>query len=159
MIIRNMEKRDIPQVQEVAKVSWHHTYEGIIPLDIQKKFLQSAYSDERMQRRKQYSLVLVSEIEGKIVGFSNFSFVNDEGIAGLVAIYIYPDDQGKGIGTALLEEGIKRLQGVKKVLVHVEKDNQVGKYFYTAKGFVEESEFTEDFEGHTLETIRMVLDI
>ncbi|MDA1476400.1 GNAT family N-acetyltransferase [Bacillus changyiensis] len=159
MIIRNMEKRDIPQVQKVAKVSWHHTYEGIIPLDIQNKFLQSAYSDERMQRRKKYSLILVSEIEGKIVGFSNFSFVNDEGKAGLVAIYIYPDDQGKGIGTALLEEGIKQLQGVKKVLVHVEKDNQVGKYFYKAKGFAEESEFTKDFEDHSLETIRMVLDI
>ena len=31
--IRKMKKKDIRQVQQIAKTSWNHTYEGIIPFD------------------------------------------------------------------------------------------------------------------------------
>ena len=34
--IRKMKKKDIPQVQQIAKTSWNHTYEGIIPLILKR---------------------------------------------------------------------------------------------------------------------------
>ncbi|WP_307892486.1 GNAT family N-acetyltransferase [Bacillus swezeyi] len=157
--IHKMEKKDIRQVQQVAKASWNHTYEGMIPFDVQEKFLQKAYNDERMQQRLEHSLILVSEADGKIIGFANCSFVREGGEANLAAIYLYPEYQGKGIGTALLEEGIKHLEGVKKLFVEVEKDNRNGKHFYQAKGFEDVSEYEEDFEGHILKTVRMVLNV
>lgn len=154
-----MKLEDINQVQQVAKRSWNATYEGIIPLEVQENFLVSAYNNEMMKRRLERSLIIVSEWKDKIVGFANFSPVREHGKAELAAIYIYPEYQGKGIGTALLQEGIKNLESVKEIYINVEKDNNIGKNFYAAKGFSMIDEFDEEFDGHILKTIRMVLKL
>lgn len=108
-IIRKMEKEDIEQVQQVAKRSWNDTYEGIIPHKIQESFLRSAYHDVMMQKRLEKSFLFVSEADGKVVGFANFSPVKENGTTELLAIYLLPEYQSKGIGTALLKEGIKKI--------------------------------------------------
>lgn len=157
--IRTMHYEDIQQVQEVAKKSWNATYEGIIPLEIQEKFLNTAYNDERMKQRLERSFIFVAEVDGNIVGFANFSPVSDEGKAELGAIYLYPEYQGKGIGSTLLQQGINDLNGIKEIYINVEKDNQIGKNFYDAKGFQVVKEFDDDFDGHILKTVRMVLKV
>lgn len=157
--IRKMKIADIEQVQVVAKRSWNNTYEGIIPLDIQENFLKSAYSDERMVKRLESSLFLVVEVENNIVGFANFSPVRNGGFVELGAIYLLPNHQGKGIGTALLEQGIKKLEGVREIYINVEKENKIGIVFYVAKGFERVEEFDENFDGHNLKTVRMVLKV
>lgn len=159
LIIRKAETKDIGLVQQVAKVSWNATYDGIIPNEIQENFLQSAYSNEMMERRVKNSLFLIAEIGDEIVGFANFSPVREKGEVELGAIYLSPKYQGKGIGTALLQKGIQLLAGVKKVFINVEKENEIGKTFYQAKGFKIHSEFDDDFDGHILKTIRMVLTV
>ncbi|MGE7602322.1 N-acetyltransferase family protein [Peribacillus sp. NPDC097675] len=157
--IRNMEVDDIPQVQHVARTSWHSTYEGIIPIDIQESFLQYAYSDDMMKKRVEKSFIYVSEVAEQIVGFANFSPVKESGEAELAAIYFYPEYQGKGMGTALLQAGIKHSIGMKELFINVEKENEVGTAFYRAKGFEVVSEFDDDFDGHILKTVRMVLNV
>lgn len=157
--IRKAEMNDIKFVQQVAKVSWNSTYEGIIPDEIQENFLTAAYSDDMMERRIKNSLFLVAVAEEEIVGFANFSPVREEGEAELGAIYLLPEYQGNAIGTALLQEGIHLLEGVRKVFINVEKENEIGKNFYQAKGFQVFSEFDDDFDGHILKTIRMVLQV
>ncbi|KQL52307.1 GNAT family acetyltransferase [Heyndrickxia shackletonii] len=157
--IRKMQLEDIPHVQNVAKVSWNATYKGIIPIHVQEKFLKYAYNDEMMQRRYERSFIFVAEVEGKVIGFANFSPLKENGEAELGAIYLYPEYQGEGIGTALLNEGIKYLEGVKEIYINVEKDNIIGKNFYHAKGFEVVSEFVDHFEGYDLKTVRMVLQI
>ncbi|WP_066287779.1 GNAT family N-acetyltransferase [Bacillus sp. FJAT-29937] len=155
--IRTMTIDDIPQIQNVAKTSWNYTYEGIIPKDIQDNFLVSAYNDEMMKRRLEHSHLYVAEIEGTIVGFANFSPVKEHGEIELGAIYLLPEYQGKGIGTALLSEGIHQIEGINEVYINVEKDNHIGRNFYDAKGFTLVSEFDDNFDGHILKTVRMVL--
>nr|WP_240666647.1 N-acetyltransferase [Longirhabdus pacifica] len=157
--IRKMKQEDIKQVQQVAKASWNATYEGIIPFEIQENFLKSAYSDEMMQKRLDNTLMLISEREGEIVGFANFSPVKKQGKVELAAIYLYPQYQGQGIGSALLQEGIKNLNNVKEIYINVEKENTIGKSFYEAKGFEVIEEFDDHFDGHILKTIRMVLKV
>ena len=157
--IREMQMADIQQVQQVAKTSWNYTYEGIIPLEIQESFLKSAYNDEMMQRRLENSFIWVSEVDGKIVGFANFSPAKEDGETELGAIYVIPDYQGKGLGMALLNEGIKNIEGAKEIFINVEKENRIGTTFYKAKGFKVVSEFDDDFDGHILKTVRMVLDV
>src|SRR5699024_2213605 len=107
--IRDMRKKDIPDVQRVARTSWHETYESIIPLEVQDIFLKGAYSDQMMRKRLEKSYMFVAEVDGYIVGFANFSQVDDEGKTELSAIYLDPAHQGKGIGSALLKEGIHAL--------------------------------------------------
>ncbi|MER2048318.1 MAG: GNAT family N-acetyltransferase [Solibacillus sp.] len=159
VIIRKMHVEDIPQVQDVAKKSWNATYEGIIPFEIQEKFLKVAYNNDRMKQRLERSFLFVAEIDSNVVGFANFSPVNDEGKAELGAIYLYPEYQGKGIGSALLQKGINELEGVEEIYINVERDNEIGKSFYDAKGFQVLKEFDDDFEGHILKTVRMVLNV
>lgn len=149
---------DIPFVQEIAQISWHATYEGIIPKDIQDRFLQAAYCEERLRTRLQQSLFLVATIGTSLVGFANFSPVNN-GQVELYAIYLLPNAQQIGIGTALLENGIDKLHGAHLLTVCVEKDNTVGKQFYLAKGFQLVEEFDDLFEGHLLKTIRLELSL
>lgn len=157
--IRKMKKKDIGQVQNVARTSWHFTYEGIIPREVQDRFLKVAYNDDMMKQRLKQSIMFVAEVERKVIGFANYSSINPKGMTELTAIYLYPDYQGKGIGTALLEEGIQRLQGVQEIHINVEKNNSIGMNFYQAKGFEVVSEFDDDFDGHLLKTVRMVLKL
>lgn len=148
-----MKKEDIKQVQNVARKSWNFTYVDIIPDNIQDSFLKSAYSDEMMGIRLNQTLILVAEIDNKVVGFANFTPVNDKGESELSAIYLYPDCHGKGIGTALLEEGIKELENVKEVYIDVEKENSIGLTFYEAKGFKKIKEYDDNFDGYILKTV------
>jgi len=156
--IRKMVHEDITQVQNVAKITWHATYEGIIPSEVQEKFLKAAYNEGTIQQRLERTTLFVAEVEGRVVGFANFSPVSD-GKVELGAIYLYPEHQGKGIGSALLQKGIQDLEGVTEIYINVEKENEIGKTFYEAKGFEVVSEFDDDFDGHLLKTIRMVLKI
>ncbi len=83
-----MQKNDIIFVQEIAKKSWHQTYEGIIPNEIQDRFIEAAYSSDRLLSRLENSLFLVAILEESIVGFVNFSKVVD-GEAELYSIYYF----------------------------------------------------------------------
>lgn len=157
--IRKMIAADIIAVQIVAKESWHATYDGIIPLGIQNRFLAQAYSDEMMFRRLEHSLIFVAEVEGKVVGFANYGKTNDAKEAELAAVYILPAYQGFGIGSAFLKAGIQALNGIQSIIVEVEKENDVGKKFYLAKGFHVIAEYDNPFEGHPLKTIRLQLDV
>ena len=151
-----MDYTDINEVQRIAKVSWNATYEGIIPLEVQDNFLKSAYNDERMKLRLERSVIYVAEVEGQVVGFANYSPVRDGGKVELAAIYLYPDFQGLGIGTALLKRAVAELAGLKAIYINVEEDNTIGMNFYKAKGFEIVEEFDDNFDGHILKTVRMI---
>lgn len=158
-MIRLLEADDFTKVQNIASASWHHTYEGIIPLSVQDHFLEGAYSTEMLKRRMESTLFLLHEKNGEINGFANFSQVDEKGSAELGAIYLLPAVQRQGIGEALLNEGLNRLASVQKLLVNVESDNQKGYDFYIKQGFVPVDEFEEIFYGHKLKTIRMSREI
>ncbi|MBN8435004.1 GNAT family N-acetyltransferase [Priestia flexa] len=155
-VIEKMTVNDIHSVQQVATDSWNHTYKGIIPLDVQNNFLRAAYSTEMLKKRMEESELWVALVETKVVGFANFTPVNEKWESELLAIYLLPDYQRKGIGTALFAKGSRH---VKKVIVHVERENQSGMSFYRTQGFTVTDEFDEDFDGHLLQTVQMTLQI
>lgn len=159
LIIRDMTQEDVAHVQTIARESWKKTYEGIIPAKIQENFLNAAYSDVMMKKRLNHSILFVAERDSKIVGFANYSQMNDEGQIELSAIYLSPHDQGKGIGTALLQKGIDEIDGMKQIYIDVEEKNTIGKTFYEAKGFKVINKYDDNFDGHILKTCRMVLTI
>ena len=159
VIVRHMQEKDIQQVQQVAQTSWHDTYADIVSFEARDSFLQAAYNESVMQNRMENSFFHVAEVKGEIVGFANFTPVTEEGKTELAAIYLYPEQQGRGIGTALLDEGLHHIKGVKEVMVDVEKENEKGNTFYKARGFEVVDEFEENFAGSILKTVRMGLKI
>ncbi len=156
--IRKMTKRDIQAVQAVARASWCTTYENIIPLHIQQRFLLHAYNKKVLKRRLRKTNIFVAEINNKVVGFSDYSPVMDSGKVHLYAIYIYAEYQGLGIGTALLKAGIKNLDP-QEIILNVERQNLPALHFYHAKGFKQDSVFDNNFYGHILHVIRMSLKL
>lgn len=152
-----MTKYDIFGVQHVAKISWNDTYNGIIPRKIQEAFLSQAYSEDMLKHRLETSTILVAEEHDQIIGFINFSFKNEISEAELIAMYLLPDYQRKGIGKALFEDGIFALKNAQRLFVSVESDNQKGCSFYKKRGFQIVDVFDDDFDGHILKTTRMLL--
>ncbi|WP_150285476.1 GNAT family N-acetyltransferase [Rummeliibacillus sp. TYF-LIM-RU47] len=158
LVIRKMSYPDIQEVQEIAQTSWHSTYDGIIPSDVQNRFLAQAYNPDMLEKRYSGSPFYVAEQEGVIVGFANYSNIQSGQWVELAAIYLHPEYQKQGIGTALLQKGIEDLKPA-YVCINVEKDNTIGMNFYKAKGFKVIEEFEEDFDGHQLQTVRMKLEV
>ncbi|PID21436.1 GNAT family N-acetyltransferase [Sporosarcina sp. P3] len=154
-LVREMVNGDIEKVQDIARESWHATYEGIIPRTIQDCFLDAAYDTSMMDTRLQNSNLFVAVLDHEVVGFADFSSVDGDGTSELRAIYLYPDQQGKGMGSALIQKGIEVLGDIKEIMVEVEKENLVGRQFYEARGFKTVKEYDDHFDGHMLKTIQM----
>lgn len=155
-MIRPMTYDDIKVVQQIAKVSWQHTYLGIIPEDVQQRFLDMAYSVPMLQKRLEKTNMLLAEIDGQVVGFAAFTRTDEDGDAELTAIYMLPEYQQMGIGTELFEAGLELIQDAQQLFVYVECDNMSGRNFYEAKGFELLSEFEELFQGYPLYTAQYV---
>ncbi|MFB9860100.1 GNAT family N-acetyltransferase [Salinicoccus siamensis] len=157
--IREMTSSDIEAVQETATASWHAVYEGIIPLDIQNRFLDLAYSTDMMHHKLTQSHMFAAEEDGRVIGFAEFTPPDADGKTMLNAIYLHPDAQNKGIGTLLLEHGVEQIEDMTTIYVEVEKENMIGRRFYDTKGFRMVKEYDDDFDGHILKTVLMSRDI
>lgn len=155
--IRTLTEADIEQVQEVVMLSWNETYAKSIPHVIQMRFLYEAYSEEALIDRIHHSHFFIAEKHDEIVGFANFSQLDQDGHVELGALYLHPKNKRQGIGTALFETGLERIGDVMSVLVHVEKDNTSAQAFYEKLGFSYVKEFSELFYGHPLQSIQLVL--
>lgn len=158
LLIRRMKQEDISRITKIARESWHETYDGIIPRTIQDNFLAEAYNEKMLEKRYQRTPFYVAELKKEIVGFVNYSNINNDGSIELSAIYLHPQYKSQGIGSKLLDKGKQDLKP-ELIFVNVETENVIGKNFYIAKGFQIVDEFDEDFDGHVLKTTRMVLKI
>ena len=85
ILIREMTVEDIDKVHDIARESWHATYEGIIPRNIQDNFLGRAYSYEMINKRLRNSNLFIAIDNNEVVGFADFSMVDDEGVSELVS--------------------------------------------------------------------------
>ncbi|MBR7553656.1 GNAT family N-acetyltransferase [Allobacillus sp. GCM10007491] len=153
--IRLMEEKDIPSVQHVAHMSWHDTYEGIIPKKVRNVFLEKAYNKPMLEKKLENSIIFVATDEENVIGYAHFTPVDENGDSLLAAIYLLPSVQNKGVGSKLLEEGIKQLNGIRTITLEVEEENEAAKRFYKRKEFIEVEKYVEQFFDYDLHTIRM----
>lgn len=158
MKISLMKPSDIKEVKNIAELSWHDTYEGIIPEKVRTKFLSQAYNEDVLLMRLERSPFYVAKVNDQVLGFANFSNKKENGDVELGAIYLHPAHQKQGLGSALLEYGCKQLNP-DHVFVEVESDNIKGKSFYEKKGFNVVDTFDDNFDGHILKTVRMSLNL
>lgn len=156
MIIRKAVTEDISSIQNIAYETWHDTYDGMIPRNVQNKFLGRAYSDENMPGRIARTSLFVAVDKEQIIGFANFFYKNPQE-AELGALYVLPAAQGKKAGTKLLEAGIQEKPSLREIYVEVERENVTGTAFYEARGFKLLEEYEEELYGHKLQTRRMKL--
>lgn len=67
----------------------------------------------------------------------------------IMAVYVLPDVQSRGIGAGLLREGLSRCRA-SRVIVEVERDNLPARRFYGMYGFEEIGRRTERLSATSL---------
>lgn len=155
MRIRKAKMADWKDIQYVAEQTWHDTYEGIIDSTTRDIFLQTAYNEDMLEKRISSSQFFVAEMEDRVVGFIQLT-LKEAAIWDLTALYILPAIQKHGIGTALFNTALERLE-VERLDVLVETENTKGMAFYRSKGFDVVNQFQESFMGSTLHSTEMQL--
>ncbi|MEK5036847.1 GNAT family N-acetyltransferase [Sporosarcina sp. FSL K6-3457] len=155
-MIRLMTTQDSAHVQHIARLTWFETYKGLIPEDIQKKFIDRSYSHAMMLKRMERSTVLIAECEGNPIGFANFTKKDEDGDSELTAMYVLPSHQHMGYGKKLFNYALSMLNDAQQFFVYVDGRNLNGRAFYEKQGFELLEVFEEDFEGHPVETAQYV---
>lgn len=161
--IRSASITDVIGIQTVARRTWNSTYAGIIPAEVQDRFLDNYYSLPALQESiaQGNSWFFVAAALEEIVGYAQFFMRTGEDKSGeLTRIYVLPEWQGKGIGKRMLDQGVSALKqaGADCLFVTVERDNLIGRGFYEKQGFYQAREFTYELAGLELPMVEYRLD-
>ena len=119
--IRYMEKRDVDQVMEIEKEVYTSPWS------------RNAYELELSQNKlAQY---YVAELDGKIVGIVGLWFIIGE--THITTIAVDPDYQSQGIGSKLMEKGIREAiqMGSTAMTLEVRVSNTPAQNLYKKYGF------------------------
>lgn len=151
VVIRDETDADVSAITEV-------TIAAFKPLEISHQTEQ--YIIEALRAAKALAVSLVAEVEGRVVGHIAFSPVTisdgSRNWYGLGPVSVLPDYQRKGVGKALISEGLSRLKALKAqgccLVGHPGYYQRFG--FQNTPGLVHEGVppevfFALSFDGHT----------
>ncbi|HEY3780133.1 MAG TPA: GNAT family N-acetyltransferase [Fimbriimonadaceae bacterium] len=139
----------VADAQEIAIVhvkAWQKSYAGIVPdhvLDNLSIESRTKRWEEILVNPETKSTTWVLEADGHILGWCSIGPNRDEGsseLSGEVwAMYVHPDAQRKGVGTALMQQAISALRnaGYEDAILWVLTNNTQGRFFYEATGWKE----------------------
>ena len=138
MTVRVATVEDAEQIAAVHIQSWQGAYRGLLPDD----FLDNLSVERRITQWQSIladpaNIVPVYEDDERVVGFVSYGRCRDEDLdqdktGEIYAIYLLPDQWGKGFGAALMKEGLARLekQGYESVSLWVLAGNERAIRFY-----------------------------
>jgi ribosomal protein S18 acetylase RimI-like enzyme len=168
VMIRDALPKDAESIANVHVSSWQHAYVNLMPADFLASLAatlpkREAYWAQAIESKD--SDVLVSEVDGNVVGWISVGRCRDEDKSAaesgeVMAIYILAEYWGKGIGAKLWESGLNRLfdQGYKNITLWVLSANERAVRFYQGLGGREEpgSRRTLVRGGVSLDEVRYV---
>lgn len=162
--MREASAADADAVRAVALASWRATYRGLIPRRAIERFLERAYTSERVALRIERHDVLVAGREpaavrgrsgargrsapapAEIAVEAFAECAPEDGHLQLIAIYALPRARGRGLGGALLDAVLERHPGL-DVFADVLIGNARGEPFYAARGFEPGEQIEEELAG------------
>jgi GNAT superfamily N-acetyltransferase len=147
--VRTAAPADVEAIRAIAETAWRATYAGLIDADAIERFLAVAYAPARVELRLARHDVLVAFLpgdaqDGAAAAFAETAMRDDH--LQLVAIYALPDARGRGLGTALLDEVLRRHPG-QPLAADVLVGNALGEPFYIARGFEPGETLVEEIAG------------
>ena len=144
--VRKSSPDDVYGIREVQKITWINTYPnevaGITLEDIESKFQddetpegKQKIEERKMRYEDKTKQTWIAEEDEKIIGFCIAG--NENGKDRILAIYVLPKYQGKGIGHQLITKGLEWLGNNKKIYINVVEYNSNAVNFYKKHGFIE----------------------
>ena len=160
---------DAEAMNEVIKSSWYATYInteiGVTKEDIDVMYAESEKKQiESFRHRTEFpndtDITLIAKEDEKVVGIIRALILDDH--VRVRTLYIHPDFVGKGIGTMLWNEILKKLPPDKNVVAFPAEHTRSIEW-YKKMGFVETGEKQTDDEampvsGVHLGTVKMQLN-
>ena len=157
IIIKNAETKD--ELKGKAYVhwkSWHEAYPGIVDRSYLEK-LTLEKCEEIAFRFPDH--LMVAKEEDEVIGFVSYGDCRDEDLSDtgeVYAIYLLEEYYGKGIGSRLMKEALKRLEDHPVVAVWVLKENERAIRFYEHFGFHPDGEEAMIRLGTPVTALRMI---
>ncbi|MFC6716197.1 GNAT family N-acetyltransferase [Natrialbaceae archaeon GCM10025810] len=147
MRIRRAREDDFESMTEVARETWHDTYDEL-ERDLIDRTVDRWYTDDTVPLEAPGTVVLVAETDdGELVGFTH-AVAHDEK-ADVLRMYVRPDRQGEGIGTDLHERLMGELEAydLERVRSLDFAFNDASRAFYEGLGFEQSDEGIVEIEG------------
>ncbi len=146
--IREWTLEDIPAVQHVLLTTWLDAYASFIPDEDLRSYFDQHYGVQALQAMFHDAGFsgFLTEVDGIVAAVARNQFDFTEQRFYVSSLYVLPEYQGMGLGSALMEaaEARARSYGVDEIWLGVMKDNRQALEWYRGLGFqfVEELPFT-----------------
>ena len=136
----------------MVRESWLSANQHILPGDSFSRLAHSTHLSAVVAR--EWRNIWVAHVGGRIVGTVG---VNPAGVIWM--LYVLPDFQGCGVGSALYDAAIGALKqsGQRKAHLEVLAANESAVAFYRSRGWVSEGRRTEHIPGFRFTAVRMGL--
>jgi ribosomal protein S18 acetylase RimI-like enzyme len=107
--------RQLEEIRELAHRIWPSAFRGILTSAQISYMLQWMYSLASLQEQvaSGHRFLLANE-NGPFIGYASYQINDQAGTARLHKIYVLPSAQGRGAGTLLLQEVIRRSGAAKQ---------------------------------------------
>jgi ribosomal protein S18 acetylase RimI-like enzyme len=132
---------DLPQIKDIAQVTWNATYSEVIAPENRSVFLERAYKTEILADAigAPGHWFYVAELAHEVIGFGHFlhRYHRTQPRAELLRLYVLPGYQNFGVGTLILKTGFAALAqaGIEQCFVSVQESNTQARKFYERHGF------------------------
>jgi len=145
-VFRAPRDADIPEIRRIAKEAWTPIYdgfrevygEGLWAAVHQGDVYEGKADQVEGQFRNRPDRFFVAELDGKVVGFCTFR-LSDTGLGEIGNNAIDPTCQGRGVGTAMHAESLRRMReaGMKfaKVVTGQDEGHAAARHAYEKLGF------------------------
>jgi len=136
LVIRAADRGDLAAVLDVGHRTWPATYGPIAGDEYVAMGLAKWWTEDATTPAIRAGRVTVAEIDGEVVGIATVG--THENHLVLWKLYVLPEHQGTGIGSALLESVVARATGdYPQIRLSYLVGNASAEGFYRSKGFVE----------------------
>lgn len=147
-MIRPYQKKDLNRLSEIYHLArpYEFSYESF-----EFEFETLLEETDNLQRFFQ-STILVLEEQGQIKGFGGY--VHDY----IAWLYVDPKFHRQKVGQRLLKHMLEKLKHKKLLRISIVKSNLAARACYESLGFREKETFYVNFQGQTLEGLRMTCE-
>jgi len=141
--IRDALPADVPEIVSVGRRTWPATYD-FAGAEYIAHGLATWWSPEAVERSLVNTTVQVADRGGEIVGTGNIDLRGEAAI--IWKLYVVPEAQGSGAGSALIKSLIGYAGGRPVRLEYLDGNTRAAR-FYAAHGFAEIFREPSDHEG------------
>jgi ribosomal protein S18 acetylase RimI-like enzyme len=140
LVIRNAQENDIAALSEFAIQTYCEAFGHTFSNADLAAHLKKNLSPDSISRIIEDDVVLLAEVEARLIGYVHFGAVNsatDDNEQELRRLYIHPELQSQGYGSALMEAALRhpRLNGATNIYLDVWERNPGAQRFYRRYGF------------------------